>query len=88
MLEFEHARISRFIEVDGRQVDPVLDDAETGLWGTGTGWEMGLIALEKYLRGEMPDDAAASHVPAPEVMALAARGGEAWAAAVAGGDRA
>lgn len=81
VLELEHAPVSDTVELAGRQVDPVLNDPETGIWGMGTGWEMGFIALDSYLRGVFPDEPPAPD--SPELIALADRCGKEWAAAVA-----
>lgn len=73
----------------GEQV--LLNDPETGMWGLGTGWEMGLFALGKYLRRELPDAPAAvgqGEAPPPEVVDLANRSGQAWAALVEAADNA
>ncbi|HEV7826247.1 MAG TPA: SRPBCC family protein [Mycobacteriales bacterium] len=90
VLELEHASVSRLVELDGRWVDPVLNDAATGIWGQGTGWELPLVhGLPKYLAGEVPDAPAAEWFEvSPEVLALADRCGAAWAAVVrtTGGD--
>jgi len=70
--------------VDRRLVDPIRGDAATGIWGMGTGWEIGLFALDRYLRGEFDastmDPGAA---PPPEVVALVERSGQGWAELVA-----
>lgn len=56
---------------------------ETGTWAMGTGWEMGLIALDMFLRGGMPTgDDAESFGARPEVAQLADSCGQAWAAVV------
>jgi uncharacterized protein YndB with AHSA1/START domain len=82
LLEIEHASVSRLVEVDGRLVDPFLNDAKTGLWGAGIGWEMPLTyRLTAELRGELsgppPDE------PTPEDRAHADRLGREWVAVVA-----
>jgi uncharacterized protein YndB with AHSA1/START domain len=84
VLELEHASISREVEIAGRAVDPVLNDAATGIWGIGTGWELPLtFGLEQYLRGDLPDRPAVEWFEiTPEVLAFADRAGEAWAAVV------
>jgi uncharacterized protein YndB with AHSA1/START domain len=80
VLELRHSPVAEHIEID-----PVLNDAESGLWGMGTGWELGLIGLERHLRGESPAlEAAAAGGPPPEILELAERCGEAWAAVVGG----
>jgi uncharacterized protein YndB with AHSA1/START domain len=85
VLELEHSAIAREIEVGGRTVDPVLNDAASGLWGIGTGWELPLtLGLQRYLRGELPDRPAAEWFEVTdEVIALAEGAGRAWAALVA-----
>jgi uncharacterized protein YndB with AHSA1/START domain len=88
VLELEHSRIAGRIEIAGREIDPVLNDAASGLWGIGTGWELPLtIGLERYLRGELPDRPAVEWFEVTdEVLALADRTGAAWAAVAAGRD--
>lgn len=50
----------------------------------GPGWEMGLIALDRFLRGEMPDGYDAESFEAtPEIVELANRCGQEWAAVAA-----
>jgi uncharacterized protein YndB with AHSA1/START domain len=85
VLELEHSRISARIEVGGRAIDPILNDAASGLWGIGTGWELPLTTgLERYLRGELPDRPAVEWFEVTdEVLALAERTGAAWAAVAA-----
>jgi len=81
-LELLHAPVAETIDFDGRDIDPVLNDAETGIWGLGAGWEMALIALTSYLKGEFPADAADAEMN-PELLEAANRSGGAWSAAVA-----
>ena len=85
VLELEHSRIAAQIEVGGRRIDPILNDATSGLWGIGTGWELPLtFGLERYLRGELPDRPAVEWFEVTdEVLALADRAGQAWAAVAA-----
>jgi uncharacterized protein YndB with AHSA1/START domain len=85
VLQPEHSRISARIEVGGRAIDPILNDAASGLWGIGTGWELPLTTgLERYLRGELPDRPAVEWFEVTdEVLALAERTGAAWAAVAA-----
>jgi uncharacterized protein YndB with AHSA1/START domain len=85
VLELEHSAISPDIEVGGRRIDPILNDAASGLWGIGTGWELPLtVGLERYLRGELPDRPAVEWFEVTdEVLALADRTGAAWAAVAA-----
>ena len=80
VLELEHASVTTQVELGGRMVDPLLNDAETGIWGMGAGWELGLIALGSYLRGELPDAGPAAIEESPDVLALADRCSQAWAA--------
>jgi uncharacterized protein YndB with AHSA1/START domain len=89
VLELEHSAISAEVEVAGRAVDPILNDAATGIWGIGSGWELPLtFGLERYLRGELPDRPAVEWFEVtPEVMEIAERAGAAWAAIVAGRGR-
>jgi uncharacterized protein YndB with AHSA1/START domain len=84
VLELEHASVSRLVELDGRWVDPVLNDAATGIWGQGTGWELPLVyGLPRYLAGEVPDVPATEWFEmTPEVLAFADRCGAAWDAVV------
>jgi uncharacterized protein YndB with AHSA1/START domain len=81
VLELEHSAVAREVEIAGRAVDPILNDAATGIWGIGTGWELPLaLGLERYLRGELPDRPAVEWFEiTPEVLALAERTGAAWA---------
>lgn len=51
--------------------------------GLGAGWEMGLIALDGFLRGEFPDVEPAALEDTPEIAALAERCSRAWAAVLA-----
>ena len=80
-LELHHAPVAETIDLAGRDVDPVLNDAETGIWGLGTGWELGTMGLAAYLAGTFqgdPADAAES----PEILEAADRVGAAWAEVV------
>jgi hypothetical protein len=75
--------VSTLVELDGRWVDPFRNDAATGIWGVGTGWEMALVALDAFLRGALPDRSGPgsdSLAPPPEMMELADQAGQAWAA--------
>jgi uncharacterized protein YndB with AHSA1/START domain len=82
LLELEHASVSRLVEVDGRWVDPFLNDEQMGLWGAGIGWELPLVyRLTRELRGELAGPPADE--PSPEERALADRLGRAWVAVVA-----
>jgi uncharacterized protein YndB with AHSA1/START domain len=82
LLEIEHASVSRLVEVDGRLVDPFLNDAKTGLWGAGIGWEMPLAyRLPLELRGELTGPLPSE--PSPDDRARAERLGREWVAVVA-----
>jgi hypothetical protein len=89
ILELEHGPIPQLVEMEGRWLDVILNDPESGIWGIGTGWEMPLtFALPDYLRGELPDAPAAEwFVPTPEVLELADEVGAAWEAVVRGPDQ-
>ncbi len=67
VLEVEHASVH----------DVFLNDAQTGMWGVGTGWEIPLVyGLEMYLRGQLPDAPASEwYEPTPEDEEV----GPAWA---------
>jgi uncharacterized protein YndB with AHSA1/START domain len=79
VLEIEHASVH----------DVFRNDPKSGMWGLGTGWEMGLFALEKHLGGELAEaPAEADRPPPPEVVELAERSGRAWAALVDAADAA
>jgi uncharacterized protein YndB with AHSA1/START domain len=81
LLELEHASVSRLVEVDGRLVDPFLNDLKTGIWGAGIGWELPLAyRLAKELRGELAGPPADE--PTAEERALAERLGREWVAVV------
>ena len=87
LLELEHASVSRLVEVDGRMVDPFLNDLKTGLWGAGIGWELPLAyRLTRELRGELAGTPAEE--PTPEERAIADRLGRAWVAVVAAAEAA
>jgi uncharacterized protein YndB with AHSA1/START domain len=88
VLELEHSLVPAEVEVGGRAVDPVLNDAVSGIWGLGAGWELPLtLGLERYLRGELPDRPAVEWFEVTdEVLALSDRAGAAWAAVAAGRD--
>jgi uncharacterized protein YndB with AHSA1/START domain len=81
-LELEHASVSRLVELDGRWVDPILNDPATGIWGLGTGWDMGLLGLDMHLRGQAVGADSAEGPPA-EILALGEGFGRAWAEALA-----
>jgi hypothetical protein len=74
VLELEHALVARLVEIDGRQVDPILNDAETGTWAWEPAGRWG-FALDMFLRAE-------TFEARPEIAQLADRCGQAWAAAV------
>jgi uncharacterized protein YndB with AHSA1/START domain len=85
-LELHHAPVAETIDFGGRDIDPVLNDAETGVWGLGAGWEMGAIALTSYLKGEFPADTAAAEM-SPELLEAANRISAAWSDVVAASKR-
>lgn len=74
---------------DAREVDVVLSDLATDIFGLGTGWDFPLIALDAYLRGEMPDDPS-SFMESPGIPGIIDECGRGWAvaAAAAGAHRA
>ncbi len=82
VLELEHASVTTEIEVDGRMVDVVLNDPGSGLWGLGAGWEMGLVALDGLvcgeLAGELPGRGAA-RADRARVRSLGEQCSRAWA---------
>ncbi|WP_405143722.1 SRPBCC family protein [Sphaerisporangium sp. NBC_01403] len=78
-LELEHSSF-------GKITDSLLNDPEKGLWGLGAGWELGLIALGAFLRGEFPDVAPAEVGNMAEIADLADRISLAWAAVLAEAD--
>jgi hypothetical protein len=53
------------------------------MWGLGAGWELGLIGLRTYLRGEFPEAAPADLENLPEITALAGQISAEWAAVLA-----
>ncbi|MEU8266303.1 SRPBCC family protein [Sphaerisporangium sp. NPDC049002] len=71
-LELEHSSF-------GKITDLVLNDPEKGLWGLGAGWELGLIGLGTFLRGEFPDAAPTEIGDLPEITDLADQISRAWA---------
>jgi uncharacterized protein YndB with AHSA1/START domain len=77
VLELEHASVTTHIEVGGRMVDVLLNDPESGLWGLGAGWEMGLVAMDALLRDALPERA--TRRGATGVTSLADQSGQAWA---------
>jgi uncharacterized protein YndB with AHSA1/START domain len=83
ILELEHASVSRQVEIAGRSVDVLLNDPETGIWGLGPGWELGLLGLDAYIRGTFPSDPAAVATD-PQILELANRCSDGWAAVLAG----
>jgi uncharacterized protein YndB with AHSA1/START domain len=85
-LELHHAPVAETIDFGGRDIDPVLNDAETGIWGLGAGWELGVIGLGMYLNGEFPADAAAVEMP-PEMLEAANRISAEWSEVVAASRR-
>ncbi len=83
VVELRHSPVPRAVDFDGRAVDPLLNDDATGMWGMGAGWELGLIALTAYLKGEFPADTAAAATD-PDLLEAAARISAAWADVAAG----
>lgn len=84
-LELTHAPVPEAVEMDGRMLDPVLNDSKTGIWGLGTSWEMSLIALGRFLRGEMLQSQSAAVKAGesdPAILELTNRCGDAWEAVV------
>jgi hypothetical protein len=81
-LELEHAPIPDEIDMAGRIIDPILNDPLTGAFGLGTGWEMALFSLEKYLGGRRPA-APAAREDTPEIRHFADRCATAWQSAIA-----
>jgi uncharacterized protein YndB with AHSA1/START domain len=79
-LELHHAPIAETVDFGGRDIDPVLNDAETGVWGLGAGWELGFIGLDMYLKGGFPAD---ETDPSPELLAAADRISSLWSDVVA-----
>lgn len=60
------------------------NDPETGNWGVGPAWELSLDALEKYLRGELPDAPATEWFTFDDaVMEQIQQRSDIWAALVA-----
>ncbi|WP_447001700.1 SRPBCC domain-containing protein [Saccharothrix isguenensis] len=78
-LVLEHAAVNETAEMDGRLVDVILNDADSGANGQGAGWELGLVLLDKHLHDEQPEDPGAWE-ESPEALELADRSGAAWAA--------
>jgi predicted NUDIX family NTP pyrophosphohydrolase/uncharacterized protein YndB with AHSA1/START domain len=75
VLELEHATVVRQVEWEGRSVDVIT--------GLGPGWEPALLALDRYLSGELPDTVAAewrSASPPAELTEFIDRTGKIWAA--------
>lgn len=77
VLELEHASVTTHIEVGGRMVDVLLNDPESGLWGLGAGWEMGLVAMDALLRDALPERA--TRRGATGTTSLADQSSKAWA---------
>jgi hypothetical protein len=76
LLELEHS-------APGPLTDVLLNDPQTGTWGLGTGWELGLLGLDAHLRGTFPDaDPATVATDSPhaaEIAELAEACSRAWA---------
>ena len=83
VLELEHASVTTHIEVGGRMVDVLLNDPNSGLWGLGAGWEMGLVALDALLRNALPERA--TRRGATGAVSLADQSSQAWAELLAAG---
>lgn len=80
VLQLSHSRVGRTVEIGGRQVDPMRNDPESGMWGIGTGWEMPLtFSLPRYLAGELPDAPASEWFEfAPEVAEIGRASSRSW----------
>lgn len=77
VLELQHATVGTTVEWDGQMFDVIS--------GIGSGWEPALLALAKYLRGELPDAPAVEwYQPTPADEEFAARSLRAWDELVAG----
>lgn len=74
-LELRHHQVPDRITMDGRALDPVRNDPATGVWGMGTGWELGFVSLGEYLAGT-PMDVTDMDL----LVKLADACGERWAA--------
>jgi uncharacterized protein YndB with AHSA1/START domain len=75
LLELEHATVSGLVEWEGEMVDVIP--------GVGSGWEVPLIYLGRFLRGELPDAPSAEwYEPNREDAELANRSAEVWEALV------
>jgi uncharacterized protein YndB with AHSA1/START domain len=75
LFELEHATVSGRVEWEGEMVDVIP--------GVGAGWEVPLMYLGRFLRGELPDAPTMEwYKPNPEDEDLAHRSGEAWKALV------
>ena len=83
VLDLEHASVTTHIEVGGRMVDVLLNDPDSGLWGLGAGWEMGLVALDALLHNTLPERA--TRRGATGVTSLADQSSRAWAQLLASG---
>ncbi len=72
-LELVHASAAELVEYDGARVDAVP--------GVGAGWELSLPYLERYLRGDLPDQPATEWFEfTPELLEQDRRNWEAWQA--------
>ena len=83
VLELEHATVLGRVEWEGRSVEVIT--------GLGPGWEPALFALDKYLRGELPDTVAAewqSASPPAELTEFIDRTSQIWAALADAGNEA
>jgi len=76
-LELHHAPVAETIDFGGRDIDPVLNDAETGIWGLGAGWELGFLALASYVKGDFPTGPKSTEMN-PDLFEAANRISAAW----------
>jgi hypothetical protein len=77
-----HAPVAETIDFGGRDIDPVLNDAETGVWGLGAGPGDGRDRARVVPQGEFPADPAAAEM-SPELIEAANRISLAWTDVVA-----
>ncbi|MFC4588935.1 SRPBCC family protein [Sphaerisporangium corydalis] len=71
VLELEHSSSSG---ITGN----LLNDPERGLWGLGAGWELGLLGLHAYLRGDFPETPPSDLGETSEIATLADHISAAW----------
>jgi uncharacterized protein YndB with AHSA1/START domain len=78
VLELEHSPVPQ----------EIVPNPAPGQWGLGSGWEMGLTALDAYLKGEMPEGRAVDAIAATspekleELARLSQRISDAWTAVI------